>query len=618
MKKYLAFLNVLLLSTVLAGCGGGGGDSDSSGGASSSASSANASSSNTSASSASSSLAGSSSSSSVAASTITLHLLGDSTMTTYTDAERPQMGWGERIGLHFDSAHVTIKNWAAGGRSSRSFYYESTMWPTAKAAIKAGDYVIIQFGHNDQKYGADASTGPYSTYGTYAICSDPSITDGEACTGGTDVVDATTTRDEHSYYQFLKRYVTEVQALGAHPILATPMVRRELSSGVVTASGQHDYSAVIKGTETNPRGNYPAAVKAVAAKYNVPVLDITADTKAIVETFGSTPAADALYMAADNTHPQIMYASLIAKRAADDIKAATGLSALSSYIIAAPTIQANAYPLAFGPVTVGETSIKNVGISAFDLSPTAGTLVVTAPTDVELSTDQTSWSQTLNLAYTNGGLLKVVYARFAPTLAQAYSADIVVTSGSTTVATVAMSGTGSGAATDYANWFSAGTATSPVITGRLNAAAATSVGLTAPVTTDAVAWTVNGASVTPARYIADTWTAHDATKYLQFSVTPTVALNITNISMYFASYGGSNLRADLEYSLSSDFSNPVRLNSADLTTAKEILTQAKYNVSVPVSAGTTIYVRVFPWQKSATSATKGIALYNVTIGGQTP
>ncbi|HSD38735.1 MAG TPA: GDSL-type esterase/lipase family protein [Rhodocyclaceae bacterium] len=545
-------------------------------------------------------------------------MLGDSTLTTYTDAERPQMGWGERIGLHFDSTHVKIKNWAAGGRSSRSFYYESTMWPAAKAAIKAGDYVIIQFGHNDQKYGDTTSTGPYSTYGTYAICSDPTITDGEACTGGTDIVDATTTRDEHSYYQMLKRYVTQIQALGAYPILATPMVRREVTSGVVTASGQHDYSAVIKGTEANPRGNYPAAVKAVGAKYNVPVLDITADTKAIVEVFGSTPAADALYMAADNTHPQIMYASLIAKRAADDIKAIASLSALGNYVIAAPTIQANAYPVAFGPVTVGEASIKSLGVSAFDLSPAAGTLTVTAPSEVQLSADQTTWSQTLSLAYTGGALTKVVYARFTPTLAKAYSASIVVTSGSTTAATVAFSGTGSAAPTDYVSWFSAGTATSPLITGRLSAAAVTPVGLTAPTTTDTVTWSVNGVVVTPARYISDTWIAPDATKYLQFSVTPTVALNITNISMYFASYGGSNLRANLEYSLSADFSNPVRLNDVDLTTSKEILTQAKYTISVPVSAGATLYVRVFPWQKTATTATKGIALYSVTVGGVTP
>lgn len=616
MRKYAVFLSALLLSALLAGCGGGSGSSDS--GSSASTSSSSVSSNSSTSSSLASSSSSSSTSSSVGTSAITLHLLGDSTLTTYTDADRPQMGWGERIGLHFDSAHVTIKNWAAGGRSSRSFYYESAMWPTAKAAIKAGDYVIIQFGHNDQKYGDTTSTGPYSTYGTYAICSDPAITNGEACTGGTDIVDAATPREEHSYYQFLKRYVTEIQALGAHPILATPMVRRELTNGVVTASGAHDYSAVIKGTEANPRGNYPAAMKAVATLYNVPLLDITADTKAIVETFGSTPAADALYVAADNTHPQIMYAALIAKHAADDMKAISSLSALTSFIIPAPTTLTNAYPLAFGPVTVGGTSIKNLAVTAFDLSVATGTLTVTAPSDVQLSTDQTAWSTTLDLAYTGGALTKVVFARFAPTVVQAYSANITVSSGGSTVASVAMSGTGSGAATDYANWFSAGTATSPLITGRLTATAATPVGLTAPTTTDAVAWTVNSQSVTPARYIVDTWIAHDANKYLQFSVTPTVSLNVTNIAMYFASYGGSNLRADLEYSLNADFSSSVRLNTADLTTAKEILTQAKYSVSIPVSAGTTLYVRVFPWQKSATTATKGIALYNVTIGGLTP
>lgn len=537
-------------------------------------------------------------------------------MTTYTDADRPQMGWGERIGLHFDSG-VTVKNWAAGGRSSRSFYYESGMWPTAKAAIKAGDYVIIQFAHNDQKYGTTSSTGPYSTYGTYAICSDPSITDGELCTGGTDLVDTTTTLDEHSYYQFLKRYVTEIQALGAYPILATPMVRRELSAGVVTASGQHDYSAVIKGTEANPRGNYPAAMKAVATKYNVPLIDLTADTKAIVESYGANQAADTLYVASDNTHPQIMFAALIAKHAAVDMKAISSLSGLTSHIIDAPTILSNGYPLAFGPVNIGTNSVKYVAVAAFDQTPASGTLTVTAPTDFQLSTDQTTWGQSVDVSYTGGGITQVLYARFAPTLAQAYTGNITVTSGGNTVATVALSGTGVAGATDYAAWFTAGTDTTAAVTGHLTATAATPSNLTSPSTTDAVAWTVNSASVTPARYIVDTWTAHDASKYVQFSITPTVALNITNIATYMASYGGSNLRADLEYSLNADFSNSVRLNTADMTTTKEILTQFKYNVSVAVSAGQTLYVRIFPWQKSSTTATKGIAIYDMTVGGVT-
>lgn len=356
-------------------------------------------------------------------------------------------------------------------------------------------------------------------------------------------------------------------------------------------------------------------MKAVATKYNVPVIDLTADTKAIVESYGANQAADTLYVASDNTHPQIMFAALIAKHAADDMKAISSLSALTSHIIAAPTILSNGYPLAFGPVNVGANSVKYVAVAAFDETPASGTLTVTAPTDFQVSTDQSTWSQSVDVSYTGGGVTQVLYARFAPTQAQAYTGNITVTSGGSTVATVALSGTGVAGATDSAAWFTAGTDTTAAVTGHLTATAATPSNLTSPTTTDAVAWTVNSASVTPVRYIVDTWTAHDATKYVEFSITPTVALNITNIATYIASYGGSNLRADLEYSLNSDFSGSVRLNSADMTTTKEILTQFKYSVSVAVNAGQTLYVRIFPWQKSSTTATKGIAIYDMTVGG---
>ncbi|WP_186815401.1 SGNH/GDSL hydrolase family protein [Candidatus Dactylopiibacterium carminicum] len=178
MKKWSRLLSALVLGLSLSACGGGSSDGDS-GSSSSSPSSSSASSST------------SSSSSTGSQTSLTLHMLGDSTMTTYTEDRRPQMGWGEATQQFFDSS-VKVQNWALGGRSSRSFYKEASRWPTILPQIASGDYVIIQFGHNDQKYGSD-----YAEYGTYAYCSDGSG-DGEACTGATDTVDTTVDKSEHS------------------------------------------------------------------------------------------------------------------------------------------------------------------------------------------------------------------------------------------------------------------------------------------------------------------------------------------------------------------------------------------------------------------------------------
>ena len=118
MKKFSALTAGLLLSALLGACGGGGSGATGSSAATSSGASTSSSVSSSVASNSSSTA--SAASSSVASAAVTIHMLGDSTMTIYTEDRRPQMGWGEAMSKFFDSS-VTVKNWALGGRSSRSF-----------------------------------------------------------------------------------------------------------------------------------------------------------------------------------------------------------------------------------------------------------------------------------------------------------------------------------------------------------------------------------------------------------------------------------------------------------------------------------------------------------------
>ena len=74
-----------------------------------------------------------------------LFLVGDSTVKNGT---KGQMGWGEQIGKYFDPAKITVKNHAIGGRSSRSFQAEGR-WDKVLAELQPGDFLLIQFGHND-------------------------------------------------------------------------------------------------------------------------------------------------------------------------------------------------------------------------------------------------------------------------------------------------------------------------------------------------------------------------------------------------------------------------------------------------------------------------------------
>ena len=81
----------------------------------------------------------------------TIHVVGDSTVCTYKDNAYPQTGWGQVIGYFFDGARVKVNNAAIGGRSSRTFIEEGRLDGVIAAAQK-GDYLFVQFGHNDRDY----------------------------------------------------------------------------------------------------------------------------------------------------------------------------------------------------------------------------------------------------------------------------------------------------------------------------------------------------------------------------------------------------------------------------------------------------------------------------------
>jgi len=82
----------------------------------------------------------------------TLHTIGDSTMADYDENTTDKRGWGMMFQQFFTS-EVTANNRAKSGASSKSFYLESPYWATVKQQIEAGDYVLIQFAHNDEKNG---------------------------------------------------------------------------------------------------------------------------------------------------------------------------------------------------------------------------------------------------------------------------------------------------------------------------------------------------------------------------------------------------------------------------------------------------------------------------------
>jgi lysophospholipase L1-like esterase len=163
-----------------------------------------------------------------------LFLAGDSTMSNYEQDRAPQAGWGQVIG-ELLKPEVAVRNEAASGRSSKSFIDEGRLTPI-EADIRPGDWLFIQFGHNDQKPDEERRTEPYGTY------------------------------QEH-----LLTYVEAARSRGAFPVLVTPVQRRSfLEDGVIS----------------DTHGEYPSAMKELAAKEGVPLVDLGASSKRLLEALG--------------------------------------------------------------------------------------------------------------------------------------------------------------------------------------------------------------------------------------------------------------------------------------------------------------------------------------------
>ena len=153
----------------------------------------------------------------------TVFLVGDSTVKNRT---RGQQGWGDPLAAHFDAAKVKVENRALGGRSSRTFLTEG-LWDKVLAELKPGDFVLIQFGHND---GGSLSQGRAraSLKGTGEETQEVTL----EATGQKEVV--------HTYGWYLRKYVADAKAKGATPIVLSLVPRNIWKDGKVVRAA-NDY-----------------------------------------------------------------------------------------------------------------------------------------------------------------------------------------------------------------------------------------------------------------------------------------------------------------------------------------------------------------------------------------
>jgi lysophospholipase L1-like esterase len=156
----------------------------------------------------------------------TLFLIGDSTVRNgHGDGANGQWGWGEPIVDYFDSTKINVVNRAVGGLSSRT-YYTQGHWERVKAMLKPGDFVIMQFGHNDG--------GPLD---------DPARARGTIKGSGDEIkeIDNPITKQHevvHTYGWYLKKFIAEARAAGATPIVCSLIPRKTWKDGKIARSSE--------------------------------------------------------------------------------------------------------------------------------------------------------------------------------------------------------------------------------------------------------------------------------------------------------------------------------------------------------------------------------------------
>lgn len=196
----------------------------------------------------------------------TVYYIGDSTVTYNRIDSWPQQGMSNALGLYLKE-EVILSPHGRNGRSTKSFLDEGAFEPV-KQGMLPGDYLLIQFGHNDEKEDPARHTDPRS-----------------------------------SYKENLAYFIRCAREKGAHPVLITSIARRLFDEAGNFLPGSH--------------GAYPDAVRELGKELGIPVADLTAITEEYLACVGDNPSKGWFMWPKDNTHlkPEgaMIMASFLAK-----------------------------------------------------------------------------------------------------------------------------------------------------------------------------------------------------------------------------------------------------------------------------------------------------------------
>jgi lysophospholipase L1-like esterase len=524
--------------------------------------------------------------------TPTVYFIGDSTMADYDPSIYPnQRGWGQMF-RNFMVGDISFVNGGRNGRSSRSFYTGSdSLWAAVRTKLKIGDYVFIQFAHNDEKLNGISDT---------------------AVTGGI------ATAPWGDFQDYLRRYVNETRNLGATPVLVTPIVRCYFSGNFITEKGKHNL-----GTDDSTL-NYVRAIKAVARELSVPLIDHTASTCKLAESYGATNAYSTIYVTTDQTHLNPVGATLYAQLAVQEM---LSKNILTNYLNASPNLIITPSAIDFGNCYVSAYASSKLSVSGLSLTPAAGNVIVSAPVGFSVGhTSAGTFSDTIQLPYTGGNLTATdIYVRFQPIAEMTYSDSITISYGTGTYKKVSVKGQallmadGVAASVNYPLLSDA----TPIVTGPVISVDESWTGMYIKNYATIASWPTGIIATNKTQrnsLTGDTWPAGEIDintgRYIQFGVKVNAGtiLTIDSIGIYVGAAGGSGLQYRVMYSKNVGFSNPVALENKTSNTSNTMVVLS-YKPMIQVADSEEFYLRFYPWY-NGTASSKYLCLSNLTISGK--
>ncbi len=554
-----------------------------------------------------------------------IHTIGDSTMATYSESTTVTRGWGQMF-QQFFTDDITVNNRAKSGASSKSFYEESAYWQSVKKQIEPGDYVIISFAHNDEKNnGCDGDS--LKAYYT---------ANGDATTAAS--LDYRGTTPSGTYKAYLRKYISETRALGATPILMGAICRKYFTGSTIRRNGRHDlgdnfdllengtYKKGLKVSEDDHSMDYPYQMKLVAEEQGVPYLDLTTATKELYESYGDAKANELLFDGNGSTHTSAMGATLIARLAAQLLQKA---GILTEYINLTSDLSVNPAAIDFGKAYKGQTTTRELQISGFDLTPSAGTVNISSTKGLVVSVDGATFTQQASLDYKEGNVIGTVQVRYEFQQTGAVDESITISCGDKTLS-VPVTGECiklADGVTAIAYW-RLEKDDQCTVTGPINPVGESYSEMVLQKYSNPNANTTwpEYTGFTADRKVqrnliaGEKWPAGEidevSTRWIEFAVQPATGttLNVDSIGMFVCGCGGNGMRCKIYYSKEADFANAVNIADFSSSMVANNMMAVSAQPVLSVEDGETLRIRIYPWYNGAATG-KTLCVSDVTVHG---